>query len=116
MLLSEKCSVATAKSPSVTGGNDASGSQWGGFFVLNTLLKLLLLASWRLLLASSLKYSLDFPTNFPFNLKLSQFENGMKFGIKLNYRYLKETQMSCLETAKNFVQEHFLVEKHFNQN
>lgn len=42
MLLSEKCSVATAKSPSVTGGNDASGSQWGGFFVLNTLLKLLL--------------------------------------------------------------------------
>lgn len=33
----------------------------GGFFVLNTLLKLLLLASCGLLLISSLKYSLYFP-------------------------------------------------------
>lgn len=32
----------------------------------------------------------------------------MKFGIRLNYRYLTGSKMSCLETAKNFVQEHFL--------
>lgn len=86
----------------------------GGFFVLNTHLKLLLFASYGLLLTSSLKYSFYFLTNFPFNLKLSQFENYIKFGI--NYRYLKETKMSCLETAKNFVQKHFLVEKDFHQN
>lgn len=54
-----------------------------GFFDLNTLRKLLLLASCRLLLASSLNYSLYFPTNFPFNLKLSQFENCMKFELNL---------------------------------
>lgn len=108
--------MATAKSSSVTGGNYASGSQWRGLFVLNTLLKLLLLASHELLLTSSLKYSLYFPTNFPFDLQFSQFENHMKFGIRLNYRYLKETKMSCLETAKNSLQEHFLMEKDFHQN
>lgn len=88
----------------------------GGYFVLNTLLKLLLLASCGLLLTPSLKYSLYFPTNFAFGLQFSQFENCMKFGMKLNYRYLKETNMSCLETAKNSVQEHFLMEKDFHQN
>lgn len=88
----------------------------GCFFVLNTLLKLLLLASCGLLLTSSLKYNLYFPTSFWFNLKFSQFENCLKFGIQLNCRYLKGSKMSCLETAKNFVQEHFLVEKDFHKN
>lgn len=86
------------------------------FFLLNIFLKLLSLAGCRLLLTSNLKYSLHFPPNFPFNLKLSQFENCIKFGMKLSYECFKDTIMTCLEVTENFGQEVFLVDKDFRQN